>query len=173
MPRFRMLALSAPLALLALSAMAQTITVKELMQASACRDQACFSRFAAQKGYAAADSISEEGSTTVIYLPSKAGADELAPELGITLPPRDAGPDAIPTFHYACYEEATFQRLLTELAALGFAAEDGPHEVGPGMVMTDLASAARPDLHVWTLTGELETDDGPLTYHKLGVANME
>lgn len=151
----------------------RTITVKDMVEASICRDLACFTRFATQKGYALADTLVADGSTTVIFLPSNATADEPTPELGITLPPRNAAPGTVPVFHFACYEEATFQRLLKELAAMGLTAENEPYEVGPGMMMTDYMPSDASDISAWTLTSELSTDDGTLTYYKLGIASLK
>lgn len=164
--------------LLALPGLAQshagrTITVKDLVEASICRDLACFTRFATQKGYAATDTLVADGSTTMVFLPSNAAADEPAPELGITLPPRNAAPEAVPVVHFACYEEATFQRLLKELAAMGLTAENEPYEVGPGMMMTDYMPSDASDISAWTLAGELDTDDGTLTYYKLGIVRLK
>lgn len=165
--------LAAFTALLTAPTAAQAITVKDLIGASTCRDLPCFARSATQKGYVAADSLDEGGATTVIFLPADAAADELTPELGITLPPRQAGPDAVPTFHIACYDEATFQRLLKELTAMGFSAEGEPYEVGPGMMMTDYLPQEALDLSAWTLRGELEIEGGTVTYFKLGIVNLK
>lgn len=95
------------------------LTAQELIKAATCADLPCYRAFALAEGYVYEASELENTDSVHVFVDGHAPRDSAANELDVILPVHATDSTGLRSITFTFYDDATRQRLVQELAALG------------------------------------------------------